>query len=170
MGWQPPENNPSGQQTSTINNLPVLQDRYDEVSQWFGAYLSGKIIGCCRICTRLEELFEVERYQKIPDVILQQDPLYEFNRFAVEKGQATSMIFYGFMETIFRLALRQDFSFFSTTGMSNREMFENIGMQIFDQAPFRYSPTDPNAVNFTYFMHNERQRILDICNKVINSG
>jgi len=172
MDWTPPEGNPSDQLTTTVNGLSVLQDRYDEVSQWFGAYsFSGQIIGCCRICTRLDGFFEAENYKKLPGVILQQNPLYEFNRFAVEKGQAENMIFCGFMETIFRLALKQDFTFFSTTGMNNHEMFEKIGMRIFDQEkPFKYYPTDPNTVSFTYFMEDEKQHILDICNKVLNSG
>jgi hypothetical protein len=170
MGWRPREKNPSNQQIKIMKGLPVLQDRYDESAQWFGAYLSGRIIGCCRICTRQDGLFEVEHYQKLPDMILQQNPLYEFNRFAVAKGHATDMIFCGFMETIFHLALRQDFIFFSTTGMKNREMFEKIGMQVFDQVSFRYSPTDPNTVNFTYFMDNEKQDILNICNRIFKSA
>lgn len=167
MRWKPAKGNPSKQSIRLKNGVWILQDKYDKVSRWFGAYHAGELTGCCRLCTRLEGSFEVEHYQALPAIILQQDPLYEFNRFAFKNDHFADDLFLHFMQTVFELAIEEDFVFFSTTGMNNRKDFEKIGMHIFGQTPFRYHPTDRYSVDFTYFLPDEKQLIWRNCNTIL---
>ena len=167
-----PTNNRSGLRIEQVENLKVFTDDYDKVATWFGAYLAGEIIGCCRLCKRLNGKFELERYHFLPENIRQDIQVNEFNRYAThEKFTNDPMVFIKLVEFIIEYALQSNISIFSTTGINSIARYKDLGFEQCDITPFKFSETDNNYVHIVYTSNEveKKKEFIKRCAKFIES-
>jgi hypothetical protein len=173
--WIPEEGNPSGLHID--HSQEIYSDNYDEVATWFGVYISGEIIGCCRLCTRLEGMFEIEHYLKkqkrsLPKDIKQEKLANELNRCAThEKFRRDIMIFAKLTGFVIEYSLNSNIHVFSTTGYNDIDRHKQIGYKQCKFAPFRYSESDPNFVDLVYTTDKaeRKKRIIKLCATIAKS-
>jgi hypothetical protein len=139
---------------------------------WFGAFVADEIIGCCRLCTRLDEKFEVEHYLKqrpLPDEIRNEQNAYEANRFATRKKFKKDIgVFALITGFIVEYSLYANSHIFSTTGYNNIDWHTEVGYEQCDFPAFSYDEKLPPSVHLVYTTTNQekKQIIVDRCKKI----
>lgn len=166
LKWLPDTDNKSGIHIAIEGGFQVFTDDYDDVSDWYGAYIDDEIVGCFRASKRVEGQFELERYHYLPTFLKKDASLRELNRFAVHpQYENTPVIYVLFLRYIVDWASRNNVPLFSTTGMHNlTRVYNVVGIKTSDVASFRYAPSDPNLIKIVYAMPgNDMRNILRCC-------
>jgi hypothetical protein len=167
IGWTPYEDNPSGLRVN--HPQKVYTDNYDKVSIWFGAFIAGEIIGCCRLCQRLEGKFEIERYLESPlPSEIKDGSFAEANRFATQKKFRRDFAIFALLtQSIVEYSLKSDIHIFSTTGYNDLDRHKEVGYVQCDIPPFQYSKSDPFVhVIYTTTKSEQKQYIINLCKAI----
>jgi hypothetical protein len=167
-----PENNLSGLHIEQIGNFKIFADDYDKVSSWFGVYSEGDMVGCCRLCNKLNGLFEVERYHSLPQCIERDGKVFELNRYATQLKFSNDIgIFATLMKYIAEYALQKKLHIFSTTGINDASRYVDIGFERCDVPSFKFSESDSNYVDIVYTSNKieRKKEIIKRCAMIIAS-
>jgi hypothetical protein len=167
-----PTNNLSGVRIEQIESGKIFVDDYDDVATWFGAFLDGEIIGCCRLCRRINGTFELERYHYLPEYISQDLRANELNRYATHQNFTDSpVIFPRLIKLVVEYSLESEISIFSTTGINSVTRHTDIGFEQCDVPAFKFSDSDGDFVHLV-FMSNDikkKKEIIRRCVSIIES-
>lgn len=90
LGWQPEIDNPSGYRIENKNGRLVIEDNFESVSRWFGAFENNSLIGCIRLIYPLDNRLEFQFYVS-SDISKWKFPA-EINRFAVHSNYINSFV------------------------------------------------------------------------------
>jgi hypothetical protein len=173
--WDPGAGNLSGLRID--HEQRIYTDPYDQTATWFGAYISGEIIGCCRLCKRLDGIFEIEPYlekqgRSLPDDIRLEPQASEFNRFAThEKFRGSPMVFVTLTGLVTKYSLSSKIHIFSTTGYNSVTRYKKIGFKCCDFEPFKFNESDLHKVHLVYSTDSEKrkQNIVNRCASIAES-
>lgn len=142
LNWHPPADNPSMWRTSQLDGEPVFTDRFEEVSEWFGAFAAGLLVGAVRLITPLQNMLEIEYYYDIPKSLRQLGPAAEMNRMVIRDHQKNAAaiipLFQVCIETL--LARKTASLFVATTIPSPTDFLLKIGFEA--HGNFRYAADD----------------------------
>lgn len=170
-----PTNNLSGLRIEEIENEKMYVDDYDNVAIWFGVFLNGEIIGCCRLCKRINGKFELERYKHhnfLPEYISQDLYVNELNRYATHQNFTDNpVIFFQLIKFVVEYSLEAKISIFSTTGINSITRYIDVGFEQCDVPTFKFSDSDRNFVHLV-FMPNDfkkKKKIIRRCASIIES-
>jgi hypothetical protein len=167
-----PTNNLSNLRIAQIENATIFTDDYDKVAIWLGAFLEGEIIGCCRLCKKINGKFELELYHYLPEYIKQDAQTNEINRYATHQNFiGNPLIFVKLMKFAVEYALQSGISIFSTTGVNSVEIHTDIGFEQCEVPPFKFSESDTNSVYLVYMPNNvkKKKEIIKRCTSIIAS-
>ena len=161
LKWEIKADNPSGLHVKELPEGKVLLDDYDTVATWFGAFTENTLVGCQRICRRLNGKFELECYHKLLDFIKEDELAMEVTRLALRKGYRRS----GAILMLFRLlyqTLLENGGYLFATGFFPHpgKLYVNKFGATRHQTPFRYYPDDPQEVYLYYLNGYDRPKLI----------
>jgi hypothetical protein len=169
--WTPKAGNPSGLHIN--HEEKIYSDNYDSVATWFGVFISGEIIGCCRLCKRLDEMFEIEHYLEhpLPDEIKNEKFANEANRFATHKKFREDFVVFALLTgLIVEYSLGSNIHIFSTTGYNDINRHKKVGYIQCNFPPFQYSKSDPYVhLVYTTTKNEQKQNIVNQCKIIVKA-
>jgi len=167
-----PTNNLSGLRIEKTENEKIFVDDYDNVATWFGVFHDDEIIGCCRLCKRINGKFELERYHYLPEYIRQDLHANEFNRYATHQNFTDSpVIFFQLIKFMAEYSLESESSIFSTTGINSITRYTDVGFEKCDVPKFKFSDSDSNFVHLVFMPNDYKKKKESIrrCVSIIES-
>lgn len=154
QGWRIPSPNPTRLRVED----GLLLDDYDSTAAWFGVFDADELVGCLRVCSRLEGEFELERYwREVPSFITDEPAAWEATRFAIAPSHRLTDALLSLAHATSVWLLERDArllfatSHFPRPGINYTETF---GFTKLD-SPFRYHPDDAEEA-YPLFMRRPR--------------
>lgn len=173
MGWKLSPDNPSGLKVEASAYGPMLVDRFDASSLWFGCSVEGRLVGIHRI-HHSEEQLEIELYTQIPNMF-KNEMTVELSRLAIAQGyRAKSPVFVLLMATEFEYLRERGVRYALGTAPfpSPGELYVNAGMKRCEDHSFKYYESDPEMVSIIYYDFSEPaklDRLIRLAKSIKNS-
>lgn len=167
-----PVNNLSGIRIENIEKEKIFADDFDKTAIWFGAFLENEIVGCCRLCKRINGKFELERYHYLPEYISKDLRVKELNRYATHQSFTDNpVIFFHLINVVVEYSLNSEIAFFSTTGINSITRYMDAGFEKCDVPKFKFSDSDSNFVNLVFMPndHKKKKEVIERCTSAIES-
>jgi len=151
--WEFPKDNLSGIRVEQHKGQAYLEDDFSEVSEWLGLYFNNQLIACVRLLDRLNDKFEVEHYQAIPNYLKKETLTVECNRLAVPslyQGTGVGITLSAFI--VKHLLKRKTKSLLATApipGLGNYYM-RVLGLKPVDMPAFKYNDDEKEFVHLLH--------------------
>ncbi|NET41710.1 GNAT family N-acyltransferase [Okeania sp. SIO2B3] len=158
--WEIKPDNPSGLHIKDLPQGKVLWDDYDAVATRLGVFEENTLVGCLRICKRLNGKFELEHYNSLLDFIQKDELAVEITRLAVGKKYRFSIVILLLFRLTYESLLEKGgyawgTGFWPTPGKLYVNKFGFTRHEI----PFRYYFDDPKEVYLYYINGYDRPYI-----------
>lgn len=157
LKWEIKPDNPSGLYVKELPEGKVLWDEYDAVATWLGVFEENTLVGCLRICRRLNGKFELELYRELLDFIREDELAMECTRFSFSKRYRRSGAILILVRLVFKIFLENG-GYLFTTGFFPHpgKLYVNKFGLTRHETPFSYYPDDPQEVYLYYFNGYDR--------------
>ena len=157
LKWEIKPDNPSGLYVKELPEGKVLWDNYDTVASWLGVFEGNTLVGCLRICRRLNGKFELESYHELLDFIKEDELAVEATRLAIRKGYRRSGAILILIRLLFQILLENG-GYLLATGFFPHpgKLYVNKFGLTRHEVPFRYYPDDPQEVYLYYLDGGDR--------------
>lgn len=173
MNWRPPQNNPSQWRIETLQDKPILSDRYDSQSQWFGVAANSKrLLACCRVIGKVGSALEIDNYTSLFQSRGNGIDL-ELNRLAVDAEYRQSAIPIQLIQFVIETLSRGEGKqlLIAPTYPSPADLCLKLGFQAMKpDIRFRYHPNDPMEVNLLRLNLEDKvalERMIEACGTIV---
>ncbi|MBN2545070.1 MAG: hypothetical protein JXB50_04675 [Spirochaetes bacterium] len=152
FNWNFPNPNPSGLKIEKNENINIIVDKFDEISNWIGVFIEKKIAACCKFCQRLNGKFELELYQNIPDFILKDPNAVEINKLVIKKEFRGKFLLLNIAKFLYTNFMNSYSTIFTTAvfPMPGLLYTQNLGFKKTDLDPFKYIKEQKDYVNLLF--------------------
>ncbi|NEP78792.1 MAG: GNAT family N-acetyltransferase [Okeania sp. SIO3B3] len=158
--WEIKPDNPSGLHIKDLPQGKVLWDDYDTVATRLGVFEENTLVGCLRICGRLNGKFELEHYHSLLDFIHKDELAVEITRIAVWKKYRFSMVILLLFRLTYESLLEKGGYAWGTGFWPNPgKLYVNKFGATRHEIPFRYYSDDPQEVYLYYINGYDRPYI-----------
>lgn len=168
--WVFPEDNKSGIRVMRNGAKYELIDDYEEIAQWIGIFVDGKLVGCNRRCARLRNQFELERYVTIPSFLRDSTHSFESTRLAISRKYRSKKLIYHIAKFLYQQALIENQHYFfasATYPRPGRLYTSQLGLTR-DVMQFKYNATDPQNCNIFYINMRDVDYVGAMIDKLTN--
>jgi PAS domain S-box-containing protein len=162
--WNFLEDNPSKLRIEYISNRKLLVDRFTHKAIWFGAFNSGQLVGCIRLCGIDEDnKFEIEGYSSSQTVWHNLPPLrsscMEMTKLAVNAKDSGQGIARRLLLAAFQYCEKHKLSVFTCTHNGYlKSLYSSIEYPLKMEFAFKYEPQDEIFEEF-YFANYQSNEV-----------
>lgn len=154
--------NPCGLHVKNLPEGKVLCDDYDTVATWLGVFEENTLVGCMRICRRLNGKFELECYHELLDFIKEDELAMEATRLVVRKKYRGSWAILILVRTLFQILLENGGYLFATGVFPNPgKLYANKFGLTRHEAAFRHYVNDQQEFYLYYFNGYDRPKLRE---------